>query len=79
MRLSTRHEDADDRQRHQERDRTAIERTIDEAPIMPHRPPLQGEQATRRFWMNRMISTRMAILPSTGTANGRGTCWRCRA
>src|ERR1019366_7009589 len=32
--------------------------------------PLSANMPRGRFWMNRMISTRMAILPSTAPATG---------
>ena len=32
--------------------------------------PLSANMPRGRFWMNRMISTRMAILPSTAPAKG---------
>src|SRR6202000_1768192 len=32
--------------------------------------PLSANRPRGRFWMNRMISTRMAILPSTAPATG---------
>src|ERR1700751_1177710 len=63
-----------DRDRHnddQERRGAAIERANED--VGGHAStarPLSANMPRGRFWMNRMMSTRMAILPSTAPATG---------
>ena len=58
-------------QHDQERDCAAIERARDERRHHASTArPLRANMPRGRFWMNRMISTRIAILPSTAPANG---------
>src|SRR5665213_1005402 len=55
----------------QEYGRAAVQRTREH--VRHHAStarPLSANRPRGRFWMNRMISTRMAILPSTAPATG---------
>src|SRR6187402_1459290 len=69
--VGQRDQDAD-RGDHREKDGgAAIQRTLEH---MRHHAstarPLTANRPRGRFWMNRMISTRIAILPSTAPATG---------
>src|SRR5262249_16138428 len=69
--VERRHQDGERREHDEERDRAAIERARDESRDHASTArPLRAKRPRGRFWMNRMISTRMAILPSTAPANG---------
>src|SRR3984893_3324002 len=66
-----RRENPDRRQRSKEGERAAVERARDEA--CDHAStarPFKANMPRGRFWMKRMISTRIAILPRTAPATG---------
>ena len=64
-----RHHDRDRPHHHQEDDRHPVERAQDRAGDHASTArPLRANSPRGRFWMNRMISTRMAILASTAPA-----------
>src|SRR4029077_16612766 len=67
--IEQRHQNADDGQGDEEGDGAAIERASDEAGYHAATAlPFKANSPRGRFWMNRMISTRMAILASTAPA-----------
>src|SRR5689334_19357432 len=69
--VEQRNENADCRQDSQEGERATVERAQDE--VSGHAStarPFKANNPRGRFWMNRMISTRIAILPSTAPAYG---------
>src|SRR5262249_34030418 len=65
------HRDCDRDQQHQEGRGAAIERSGERKRAHASTAlPLSANSPRGRFWINRMISTRMPILPSTAPANG---------
>src|SRR5215472_3234678 len=66
-----RHENCDRRERREKCYRAAIERAQDD--VADHAStarPFKANSPRGRFWMKRIMSTRMAILPSTAPAYG---------
>src|SRR6185312_16192335 len=69
--VEQRHRDADGDQHQHERHRAAIERADERRRHHASTArPLRANSPRGRFWMNRMMKTRMAILPSTAPAKG---------
>src|SRR5947207_14799791 len=69
--VEQRNENADRRQGGQKGKRAAVERAQDE--VFGHAStarPFKANSPRGRFWMKRMIKTRIAILPSTAPAYG---------
>ena len=67
--IEHRHQNADDGQDDEEDDGATIERARDEPGDHASTAlPFKANSPRGRFWMNRMISTRMAILASTAPA-----------
>src|SRR3954451_20817576 len=67
------HRDGDRKgaEQHQEDDRAAVENANERKRLHASTAlPLSANMPRGRFWMNRMMSTRIAILPSTAPANG---------
>ena len=63
------HENSDRRERREKRNRATIERAQDDVAYHASTArPFKANSPRGRFWMNRMMSTRMAILPSTAPA-----------
>src|SRR6201999_2430468 len=66
-----RHDAADRNQHQHEPHRAAVERADERrAGHASTARPLRANSPRGRFWMNRMMNTRMAILPSTAPAKG---------
>src|SRR6202034_4143251 len=69
--IEHRHGDRNGRQRDQENSRGAVERSDEDMRVHASTAlPLSANRPRGRFCMNRMIRTRMAILPSTAPATG---------
>src|SRR5262249_24814044 len=69
--VEDRHQNCDRRERREKGNRAAIERAQDE--VADHAStarPFKANSPRGRFWMKRMMRTRMAILPSTAPAYG---------
>src|SRR6266487_5699525 len=66
--IGERHQDRNGPEQQQEQESTAIERAGERHASTAR--PLRANRPRGRFWMNRMMSTRIAILPSTAPANG---------
>src|SRR5215469_9062882 len=69
--VEDRHNNRDGGERDQDRQRGAVKRADERRSRHASTArPLSANSPRGRFWMNRMMSTRMAILPSTAPANG---------
>src|SRR5215472_16640709 len=69
--IEDRHQERGSRDHDQKNRGAAIERADEE--VRAHAStalPLSANRPRGRFWMNRMMNTRMAILPSTAPATG---------